>query len=166
KTKVFSIWTHSLGQGDLTTIQPDIESWRIPSLVSIGGTKWGSAPFFFYFPANGQFRINPTQDGKVELIGLDPNHAHAMQDDFDAVLYLGPPKTLTYRKISVSLCEDPEYIEMRSQRMALAQPPLPGTPSDRPPPNTRAMVIRECEQAGVKMVPCRLPFRQVYGRRN
>lgn len=150
KTKVFSIWTHSLASSDLTTIQPDIDGWPIPSLVLIRDTKWGNAPFFFYYPANGMRLMVPTPDGKGEELRLDPSRSHAMQDEFDAVLYLGSPKKFTFSKLTPSLCADPEYIAMRSGRMALAMPPPPGMPSNRPPPDTVAMLRRECEWAGVK----------------
>jgi erythromycin esterase-like protein len=48
-------------------------------------------------------------------------------DQFDAVLYLGPPTGITISRISPVLCADAAYMEMRFRRMALVPPP-PGAP--------------------------------------
>lgn len=48
-------------------------------------------------------------------------------DQFDAVLYLGPPSGITFSRISAALCADRDYMEMRLRRMALVPPP-PGAP--------------------------------------
>jgi hypothetical protein len=48
-------------------------------------------------------------------------------DRFDAILYLGPPSTITLARISPTLCADPAYMKMRLTRMALLPPP-PGAP--------------------------------------
>ena len=51
-----------------------------------------------------------------------------MQEQFDAVLYLGPKAEITYGKLPKSLCEDPEYVEMRASRLsAMRQPGAPTT---------------------------------------
>ena len=48
-----------------------------------------------------------------------------MQDQFDAVLYLGPPSSITIRRseIAPSLCADAAYMKMRLSRLALMDPP-------------------------------------------
>jgi hypothetical protein len=38
----------------------------------------------------------------------------------DAVLYLGPPSTMTTSPLPKSLCDDADYIAMRRERMALS----------------------------------------------
>jgi erythromycin esterase-like protein len=48
-------------------------------------------------------------------------------DQFDAVLYLGPPSGITFSRISAALCADGPYMKMRLRRMALVPPP-PGAP--------------------------------------
>ena len=42
-----------------------------------------------------------------------------MEEQFDAVLYLGPPSVITFEELSPTLCEDPDYLKMRLDRMAL-----------------------------------------------
>jgi len=62
-----------------------------------------------------------------------------MEDQFDAVLYVGPPSSITVRRgeIAPSLCADAEYMHMRLGRMGLVDPPgrvlSPGvvSPADR-----------------------------------
>ena len=95
-TKVFSIWTHSYG--DLSMLQPDIASWPGPSLVLIRDTNWGLASFFSFYPLDGARIIRHTAAGDREVVNLDPQRAPTMQEEFDAVLYLGPPSDFTYSK--------------------------------------------------------------------
>jgi hypothetical protein len=42
-----------------------------------------------------------------------------MQDQFDAVLYLGPPFSITLSELPKSRCTDERYMKMRLGRMAL-----------------------------------------------
>jgi hypothetical protein len=94
--KVFSIWTHSYG--DLAALQSDIASWRTPSLVLIHDTSWGLASFFSFYPVDGLMIIRRNAAGQTEQVMLHPKRAPARQEEFDAVLYLGPPSDFTYSK--------------------------------------------------------------------
>jgi hypothetical protein len=42
-----------------------------------------------------------------------------LENQVDAVLYLGPPSTMTRSRLSATLCADPGYRQMRTRRMAL-----------------------------------------------
>ena len=42
-----------------------------------------------------------------------------MEDEFDALLYLGPPVSITRRPFPVALCRDGNYMKMRLSRLAL-----------------------------------------------
>jgi hypothetical protein len=44
---------------------------------------------------------------------------------YDALLYLGPPSTLTFSKLSPTLCNDATYVNMRLTRMAFVGQPTP-----------------------------------------
>ena len=46
-------------------------------------------------------------------------HNVRMQDQFDALLYLGPPSSMTFAELSRSRCTDESYMKMRLARMAL-----------------------------------------------
>ena len=41
----------------------------------------------------------------------------SMEDTFDAVLYLGPPNSMTMSRLSAALCADASYMKMRLARM-------------------------------------------------
>lgn len=95
---------------DLKALQPDVAFWPVPSLsllrgTALGAVLWDSAP----------------QRRPVRLEG-----------QFDAILYLGPPLSLTMAKLSPTLCSDPDYMAMRLGRLSLIPPPpgAPFTPAD------------------------------------
>ena len=41
-----------------------------------------------------------------------------MQEVVDAVLYLGPPSSITQNRLSRELCTDPSYLKMRVERLS------------------------------------------------
>jgi hypothetical protein len=49
--------------------------------------------------------------------------ASAFGDRADAIVYLGPPSSMTASRLSPELCADRSYIEMRLQRLNLIAPP-------------------------------------------
>jgi hypothetical protein len=116
-TRVFSINTNA-DNADLEELQPDISRWPVPSLTLIRGTTLERAPF----------RSSPYPSNTV------------LADDkqFDAILYLGHPLTMTYARFTPQLCEDAEYIRLRSLHSgdpnwsvrfkALCHSPLPVLP--------------------------------------
>jgi hypothetical protein len=102
--RIFTIWTHTAGS-DLQALQSDINTWPKPALALIKGTSLGIAPFSFYRGGVGD-------DSRME-------------DQFDAVLYVGPVASVTVRRgdIAPSLCADADYMQMRLSRMRLMDPP-------------------------------------------
>lgn len=110
--KVYCVWTPVYI--DLTPLQPDIRSWPRPSLVSIRGTPLGEASFRFYYP---HAILHGLGDATVK-IHVDPERSPSMEEQFDAILYLGPLSDLTWSEVSPVLAADPEYIRMRSDRCA------------------------------------------------
>ena len=117
--KVFSVWTFTgLGQ-ELPTLQPDIATWKKPSLTLIKDTTLGTAPFTFYYPKGSGMMMRPGPNGPI-MVDLGEAIGGVMQEQFDAVLYLGPKTEITYGKLPKSLCADPEYVEMRASRMSAA----------------------------------------------
>jgi len=97
-TRAFSIWTNTTVE--LERLQPDIVSWPIPSLTRVRGTRLGRLDFKYFA---GKATDPPT----------------TMEDQFDAVLYLGPVSSITQSVLSPSLCADAEYTKMRLARMTL-----------------------------------------------
>ena len=117
--KVFSVWTFTgLGE-DLSTLQPDIATWTKPSLTLIKNTPLGTAPFIFYYPKGSGMTRRPGPNGPI-MVDLGEAIGGVMQEQFDAVLYLGPKTEIPFGKLPKSLCADPEYVEMRASRMSAA----------------------------------------------
>ncbi len=97
-TRAFSIWTNTTVE--LERMQRDIASWPIPSLTRVRGTRLGTLDFKYF-------------------AGMATDPPTRMEDQFDAVLYLGPVSSITQSLLSPSLCADAEYTKMRLARMAL-----------------------------------------------
>lgn len=96
---------------DLRALQPSVESWPKPSLARLRDTTLGAT----LWDAGSERR------------------AVRLEDQFDAILYLGPPASMTMSKLSPALCADPNYMDMRLRRLTLIPPP-PGarfTPVDQ-----------------------------------
>ena len=119
KTHVFSIWTAD--SADLAKIQGDVANWPIPSLALFHGTALGAADFTAYYPyETPRFDI---EKGNGVQVPRDQWRSMRMEDQFDAVLYLGPQSALTNARLSPALCADAGYVEMRVQRMTLTGTP-------------------------------------------
>ena len=78
RAKVFNIWS---AVASLRPVQDD--SWPVPSLALVRDTQLGVANFFSYFPAT--------------VFDIPPDLRVPMQDQFDAVLYLGQTVTWTFQ---------------------------------------------------------------------
>ena len=102
-THVFTIFPET--RRDLRELQPDVASWPTPSLAILRGTILGSATW-----------------------GARPDQPPIrMEEQFDAILYLGPPSSMTMSKLSPALCSDRSYMEMRLRRLNLLPSPLGAT---------------------------------------
>jgi hypothetical protein len=141
--KVFSVWTFTGLGAELPTLQPDIATWKKPSLTLIKDTTLGTAPFTFYYPKGSGMMMRPGPNGPV-MIDLGEAIGGVMQEQFDALLYLGPKTGITYGKLPKSLCADPEYVEMRANRLSAMRPP--GAPTTGPSPAADAFRMR-CKAA-------------------
>jgi hypothetical protein len=87
---------------DLTKYEPEVAKWRVPSIALLKGTTLGAAPF-----------------GPIyQLTGPEFNSIR-LEDQFDALLYLGPPTSITLSKLSNSKCSDEKYMKMRIERMGM-----------------------------------------------
>jgi hypothetical protein len=121
---------------DLQTVENDVAGWPRPALAGTAGTSLGAARFGIY-----------------RALGVGDEIR--MEEQFDAVLYLGPPSSITVRRgeIDPALCTDPDYMKMRSSRMALME--LPGA---TPPPgivSPSERLKRYCESVTAASRGCR-----------
>jgi hypothetical protein len=92
-----------------------VASWPAPSLVVLRGTDLGAAPVSYDGP-----RVS-VQTGRIAPVPRDQWRTMRMEDQYDALLYLGPRTSWSYAMVSPALCADPTYVEMRSSRMVLAE---------------------------------------------
>ena len=136
--KVFSIWTNTLM--DLSDVQPNVGSWPVPSLALVAGTLLGVTPFDTYAAEAMGFAPAP---GQASAPAPKPPPGVAMQEQFDAILYLGAVSALTVSQLSPELCADADYVKMRSARMAL-MPDAPG------PHHPAERFKRECAERRAK----------------
>lgn len=116
-TKVFTIWNFD---DELVALQPDVASWRAPSLAIIRGTTLGAADItaFTARPVRMSF-----PNGRPAQVPRDQWRSLRAEDQFDAVLYLGRRSALTRLPMSPKICSDSAYIAERLRRIALTGVP-------------------------------------------
>jgi hypothetical protein len=118
--RVFNIWTWLDREVDLN----DVASWPVPSLAILEGTTLGARDFGAYAPGLlGGIRVAVSQAGTLAPIPRDQWRMMRMDDQFDALLYLGPPAKMTFVGMPAGVCQDPEFVRERLRRFALAGPP-------------------------------------------
>jgi hypothetical protein len=110
---VFTVWGNT--RVDLETLQASIASWPRPSLTLVRGNVLGAADFqFFFSDISNRLAV---KDGKLVPIPRDQWRSLRMEDQFDALLYLGPPSSITTSQFPASLCADAPYMKMRLARL-------------------------------------------------
>jgi hypothetical protein len=97
-TRVYSIVTATLG--DAARVDPAVATWPRPALASLRGTALGAVDYDFWV-------------GGVP----DPPHVRPADQDFDALLYFGPPSSITLAHYGEALCGDPAYLATRLSRI-------------------------------------------------
>jgi hypothetical protein len=113
---VFTIWTNTYA--NLEQLQPEVGSWPKPRLVVLRGTPIGAADFTFFYPFDDSRVLE--REGRLVPIPKEEWRKLAMEDVFDAMLYVGRPADITYAKASAQLCANQAYLTMRTSRLRLA----------------------------------------------
>ena len=108
-TKAFTIWTNATA--DMAAMQADVASWPVPSLAHLQGTVLGQKGIEEYFGPSGKT--------------IPQQWRAPMQEQFDAVLYLGPLSSITLARPQPWPCSAPAFPErlrrLRLQRAELAE---------------------------------------------
>jgi hypothetical protein len=99
----------------LAETNPETASWPVPSLVPLRGTVLGAANVAYDGP-----RVT-IRDGQMIPVPREQWRSMRIEDQFDALLYIGPRFAWSNAMVSPALCADPSYIAMRSRRMALVE---------------------------------------------
>ena len=101
----------------------DAESWPVRSLAILEATRLGTRDFGTYARGLlGGNRVVVQPDGRFVPVPREQWRTMAMEDQFDALLYLGPPSKMTYVGSSPR-CRDEEFVRERLRRFAIAGPP-------------------------------------------
>jgi hypothetical protein len=105
--RVFSIYTNTLA--DLANVESSVQQWSAPKLALVDGTSLER------FSPWEMYAVN-RETGTEERVHADPERSPKMSEQFDAILYLGPPTSITMSKVPASSCADINYMSMREQR--------------------------------------------------
>ncbi|MGH9202893.1 MAG: hypothetical protein ACRD2A_16840, partial [Vicinamibacterales bacterium] len=101
---LFNVWPQmGSGKPDLTSLSADAATWPVPSLTRTRGTVLGALDFASYFTSDGRFGMI---DGKPNPLPRDQWKPMRMDDQFDAILYLGPSSSMTFQRLSPVRCAD------------------------------------------------------------
>lgn len=111
--KIFIVWN---ADDELAAVQQDVASWRAPSLAKVRGTVIGAADASVLVPNMRRFGF---KDGKPVPVPRDQWRSLKVEDQLDAILYLGPKASMTDMPMSPGICRDPRYIDERLRRIAL-----------------------------------------------
>jgi hypothetical protein len=124
--RIFNIYSEI--STDLAKIQPDIASWSPPKFVRLKGTTLGATDFEVYATAGNGSRPNrwAQREGKRIDIPKDQWRARRMDEQFDALIYLGPRSAMTRSRLAPETCADTAYINTRLARMAMVGVPTDG----------------------------------------
>ena len=120
RARIFNVWTVL----DRSIAPPaEVASWPAPRLAILQGTTLGAMDFGGFSAGLGSGRFAVTAKGFVPIPKQDWKTLR-VEDQFTALLYLGPPSSMTYAAIPVEYCRDQEFVARRLQRLARGVPPF------------------------------------------
>jgi len=105
--RVFNVWT--LVDRNLA-LPEGVASWSVPSLVALRGTTLGGLDFGVYDGAlMGGNRV-AVRNGQLVPLSRDEWKSIPIEEEFDGLLYLGPPASMTTAPVPAALCQDVEFV--------------------------------------------------------
>jgi|SRR5688572_25700693 hypothetical protein len=96
--------------------------WPVPSLATVRGTNLGARDFATYQQPLGGQRV-AVRDGTFVPVPKDRWRVVPLEQQFDALLYLGPPSAFTFVSVPRALCQDGTALAQRLGRMARSSVP-------------------------------------------
>ena len=111
-TRVFAIWRLD---DLLVDVFPEASEWSLPAFVPVLGTSLGAIDIGRLMATRSRFRI---VNGKLEPVGKDHYATLPVEQQLDAVLYLGQASRETIAP-SAEPCKRPGFLEERLRRIAL-----------------------------------------------
>jgi len=119
--RIFNVWT-LLDRG--VELPEGVASWRVPSLALLRGTTLGTRDFGFYSRGLGDGSRFGVKGGQLVPVPREEWKMMRMEDQFDALLYLGPPASMTTAAVPAALCQDAEFVRRRLERLGRFGPPV------------------------------------------
>jgi hypothetical protein len=111
--RVFTVWRLD---DELNGVVPNLESWPVPSLAVTRGTTLGASDVARLSPTAARMAFRgdgPVPVPKEQWISLP------IEEQLDAVLYLGPKARLRSIVVPARACSGPGFLEERLRRIAL-----------------------------------------------
>ena len=120
--RIFNVWTLL----DKTVELPEgLTSWRVPSLAILRGTQLGARDFGLYSRGLGDgSRFAISVAGQLVPVPREEWKTMRMEEQFDALLYLGPPSSMTRISVPAALCADAQFVKRRLERLTRFGPPI------------------------------------------
>ena len=119
--RLFNVWT--LIDRNLEPPQ-DVKSWRVPSLALLRGTTLGALDFGLYSRGLGDGTRFAVKGGQLMPVPREEWKMMRMEDQFDALLYLGPTESMTTAAVPQALCADADFVKRRLDRLTRFGPPV------------------------------------------
>jgi hypothetical protein len=119
--RVFNVWTLLDRSAELPE---GIAQWRVPSLAIMQGTTLGAADFGRYSRGLGDGTRFAVRNGQLVPLPREEWKTMRMEDQFNALLYLGAPSSMTDEPMPAALCQDAQLVKTRLERLALFAPPF------------------------------------------
>ena len=117
-TRIFTIFTLLDPSAEL----PDgVAAWRVPGVVVVRGTALGARDFDIYNRTGSRLAV---KNGQLVPLPREEWKTMRMEDQFDAILYLGPPASMQTVAVPRALCADAAYVKRRLERLARFAPPV------------------------------------------
>jgi hypothetical protein len=118
--RILKIWTLL----DRDVALTEAASWPVPSFVALQGTTLGARDFGTFSRGLGNGTRFAVRSG--QLVPLPPAEwkMMRMEDEFNALLYLGPRSSMATVTIPAALCHDSQFVNIRLQRLARVGPPV------------------------------------------
>jgi hypothetical protein len=119
--RIFNIWT-LLDRG--VELPEAVTSWRVPSLAPLRGTTLGARDFGLYSLGLGDGSRFAVKGDQLVPVPREEWKMMPIEDQFDALLYLGSPASMTTVSVPAALCADADFVRRRLERITRFGPPV------------------------------------------
>jgi hypothetical protein len=118
--RLFTVWTLFNRPEELAEL---VASWSVPSFAITRATTLGAMDFAAFNRGLGDGTRFAVRNGQLVPVPREAWQMMRMEDQFDALLYLGPPSSLTNASVSAALCQDQRFFTERLERLTRFAPP-------------------------------------------